>query len=377
MSAIALLIAAASTPGMATVRVAFDRQHVTSVAVTGLADRAANRAVTADDPVRIASISKLIVALAVMRLVDQGVLDLDADVSLQLGWRLRNPAFADVPISLRMLLSHQSGLRDDAGYAIPLPVTLRTTLADPKAWDAAHKPGSWFHYTNLNFPVVASVMEAATGERFDRLMARLVFTPLKIDACFNWTTCSDASVARAIVLYGTDGSIRRDDLKGNRPECPVAATGPCDLSAVIPGSNGALFSPQGGARISANGLAALGQLLLARGRGFLKPASFRTLITPAWRFNGTNGDSESGFFCRYALAVQTLATREEGCRDDPIGDGQTRIGHPGEAYGLRSGLWIDPRRGTGVAFFATGVADDAPTGKSAFTQIEEHLAKGD
>ena len=76
-------------------RIAFDRNGETSVVVAGLADRATGRKLTADDPVRVASISKLVVAIGVMRLVEAGTLDLDADVSDTLGWRLRNPAFPD------------------------------------------------------------------------------------------------------------------------------------------------------------------------------------------------------------------------------------------------------------------------------------------
>ena len=72
---------------------------------------------TIDDPARIASITKLHVALGVMRLVEAGKLDLDRDVSDTLGWRLRNPAFPDRPITLRLLLSHRSSLRDRVDYA--------------------------------------------------------------------------------------------------------------------------------------------------------------------------------------------------------------------------------------------------------------------
>ena len=39
-------------------------------------------------------------------------------------------------------------------------------------------------------------------------------------------------------------------------------------------------------------------------------------------------------------------------------DGAALVGHAGDAYGLRSGLWIDPARGTGIAYFATGLGDD-------------------
>lgn len=369
----------------ATVAVTFDRQTIGPAVADGLADRATGRAVTADDPVRVASVSKLVTAIGVLRLVDAGTLDLDRDVSAYLGWPLRHPQFPDRPITLRQLLSHRTGLTDGADYIVPLGETLRQRLADPRAWDPQHGPGDdWFHYTNLNFPIVASVMEAATGERFDRLMQRLVLKPLKLSACYNWSGCDAVTAARAVVLYRADGTIARDDLKGALPECPVVvpAGQPCELAAYTPGWNGALFSPQGGLRISMRDLARIGQMLARRGKGLLSSASFAALTTPVWRFDGHNGVGENGepdgFFCTYALAVQLTATSAAGCHDDPFGDGTARLGHPGVAYGLRSGLWLDPKTGRGAAFFTTAVPDDAPKGRSAFTAAEEAvLARSD
>lgn len=366
----------------ATVAVTFDRQSMRPVLIEGSADKTSGRPVTADDPVRIASISKLVTTLGVLRLVDADVLDLDRDVSDYLHWRLRHPQFPDRPITLRLLLSHRSGLTDGADYIIPLGETLRQRLADPRAWDPAHGPSGygaddWFHYTNLNFPVVASVMEAATGQRFDRLMQHLVLKPLGLSACYNWSGCDAAAAARAVVLYRADGTTARDDLRGVLPACPVVVKDgqPCDLDAYTPGWNGALFSPQGGLRISMNDLARIGQMLARGGRGFLSPASYAALTMPEWRFNGHNGVGENGepdgFFCAYALGLQLIGNRIEGCHDDPFGDGIPRLGHPGEAYALRSGLWLDPKSGRGVAFFTTAVPDDAPKGKSAFTAAEE------
>lgn len=363
-------------PGQA--RVTFDRTRIVAIRAGGVADRSSGRLTTVDDPVRVASISKLVVALGVMRLVEARKLDLDADVSVKLGWQLRNPAFPDKVITLRMLLSHQSSLTDGADYLVPLGARLQDRLSDPKAWDSAQGPGSYFRYANINFPVIASVMEKATGERFDKIMARTVFKPLKIDAGFNWSGVSAAKVARAVVLYDINGPVRRDDLRGVPPPCPIftQAEGKCDLAAYKIGDNGALFSPQGGMRISMVDLARIGQVLLRGGKGFLKPASFKTLITPLWHYDGKNGEIEGGFFCRYALAVQTLATPSAGCKDDPFGDGRVRIGHAGEAYGLRSGLWVDPKSDKGVAFFASAVADNEPMGKSAFTRAEEAQLQG-
>jgi len=383
------LLAAFSQPA-ASARVAFDRRGEIAVQTAGFADIGAGRKVTADDPVRIASISKLVAAIGVMRLVERHKLDLDADVSGLLGYTLRNPAFPDTPITLRLLLSHRSSLTDGVDYVLPLDADIRTVLQDPKVWDSQHAPGSFFRYTNLNFPVVASIMERATGERFDRLMHDLVLAPLKLDACYNFTTCSDAAVRRIVVQY-RKGQVTRDDNHGARPGCPVtpARDGSCDLDAYTPGTNGAIFSPQGGLYISARGLAKVGRMLLNRGMAdgarFLSPTSIATLQKPLWVYNGSNGDTgedpagnhQAGFICSYGIATMILATPVQGCHDDPFGDGRRRLGHAGDAYGLRSGLWIDPKAGTGVAYFATDVSLEEKPQRSAYTRTEEVLARPD
>ncbi len=223
------LAAAASTP-VAAVRVTFDRRGETAVSATGIADLNTGRAVTPDDPVRVASISKLVVAIAVLRLVEQRRLDLDADVSDLLGWRLRNPAFPERPVTLRLLLSHRSSLIDAADYVLPLDAETRTVVADPKAWDAEHPPGSHFRYSNLASGLIAATIERATGERFDRVMDRLVLRPLKLDACYNWASCSPAAKARAVVIY-RDRKPTKDG-PAQVAGCPVtpARDGGCDLT---------------------------------------------------------------------------------------------------------------------------------------------------
>lgn len=388
MRQLALVLALIALPAQAavpaTVAVAFDRTRIAPVLAEGEADRATHRPATADDPVRVASISKLVTALGVMRLVDAGRLDLDRDVSEYLGWRLRNPAFPDKPITLRLLMSHQSSLLDgDDLYLIPFGTSLRQRLGDPRVWDADHPPGSgWFHYTNLNFPVVATVIEKVTGARFDVAMQRLVLGPLKLDACFNWGAgCSAGAVRRAVVLYRANGEVARDDLHASFPACPVLSgpDGRCDIWTYRPGDNGALFSPQGGLRISMRDLARIGQMLANGGRGFISRKAFAELTRPVWRFNGTNGLGENGeadgFFCAYGLALHTIGIGGAGCHDDLFGDARLRIGHSGDAYGLKSGLWLDPLTGKGLAFFTSAVPDDAPKGRSAFLAVEESVVE--
>ena len=382
--AAALLLAGCATvpqpahPPISQTGVTFNRDGEVGSFAEGLADPSTGRPITPDDPVRIASISKVAVAIGVMKLVEAGRLDLDGDVSRWLGWPLRNPAFPDRPIPLRMLLSHTGSVRDhDDQYAIPLGGSVRETMADATSWDARRGPGDhYFTYSNMNFPIVASIMERVTGERFDLWMRREILDPMRIDACFNWPTCSDEAVARAVMLT-QDGKPVRDDLGGKRPDCAVFVLDgePCDLARWKLGENGALFSPQGGLRISARGLARIGRMLLNQGEldgvRILSPESVEALLGPYWGFNQANGDTDNGFYCQYGHAVQRIPTIAPNCADDPGTGGVPFLGHGGDAYGLRSGLWIDPARGTGVAFFVTGLDADPPRARgSAFRAAE-------
>jgi CubicO group peptidase (beta-lactamase class C family) len=368
------LAGCATVPAQPVVRaevgVAFDTDHEIARFAEGLADPQSHRLVTPDDPVRVASVSKLVVAIGVMQLVEAGKLDLDGDVSDYLGWKLRNPSFPDRPITLRMLLSHTGSVREhDDNYVLPLGASLKAAMQDPGEWDPVHGPGdNYFAYTNMNFPIVASAVERVTGERFDVWMRQHVLEPMKLDACYNWATCSDAGVSHAVELDSPDGKPLKDDLHGVRPACQVYVRDgdACDLTRWKPGENGALASPQGGLRISARGLARIGRMLLNRGTldgvRILSPQSVDVMLAPLWLYDGRNGarDGESTTVCAYGLSSQTIPNHRPGCPDDPGTKGATLVGHAGDAYGLRSGLWIDRARGLGIAYFVTGVPEDPP-----------------
>lgn len=368
---IALLLAA-TLPPPAEAGITFRAGKIERRLAQGLADRTTRRPVRITDPVRLASISKLAVALAALRLVERRMLDLDRDVANYLGWRLRNPAFPDVPVTLRQLLSHTSGVRDAAGYVMALDDDLAARLAVPRAWDDRHGSGH-FAYANLNYALVAAVMEGASGTRFDRLMQTELFVPLGIAGCFNWSGCPAGAAQRAVVLYRASGEIAADNLRGRAPPCPglPARDGSCDLARYRLTRSSGFFSPQGGMRLAPVGLARLGMAIVRP--GYLSRATLTQLAQPVWRYNGANGETEGGFYCAYGLGVMftAAATQRVECRDDPVGDGRLRIGHAGEAYGLRSGLWVDPATGRGIAFYTTAVADDAPVGRSAYTVREE------
>jgi CubicO group peptidase (beta-lactamase class C family) len=357
-------LAAQGAPPPATVVVAFDRDSARPLIVEGLANKVTGRAVEANDPVRIASISKFIMALAMLRLMDEGKIDPNRDVSDYLGWRLRSPYRPDEPITLYHLLMHRAGLSDRAGYIIPLGESLQAKLADPAAW---RDPGTGempsFEYANLGSPLVATALEAASGERYDRLVERLVFAPLGVKACLNWLGCDADMQARAVTLYRDTGEVARDDPADLPPGCtvPIAEGHPCDLAAYVPGTNASIFSPQGGVRIGMMDLAKIGQVMLdIDGKpGFLSVNAqtvwFQTMLTALHHLP----QDDSGF-CGYGLGTYALA-KEPPCRDDLFGDGGRRFGHGGEAYGLRSGLWMSTDDPTGIAYFTTEVPP--PTGE--------------
>ena len=368
-------------PGL--VVIVADRNGIVRSEAFGAATIDPPRPLTPETPLRVASISKAVVAIAVMRLVEADTLDLDADVSRWLGWRLRNPAFPDVPVTLRQLLSHTTGVVDGTSYNFPLGTDIRSELGSH--WSPS-PPGGRFAYANLNYGLVATVMEAATGERFDLLMTRLVLAPLRLDAGYNWSGASDTAVASAATLYrtGKDESDRHpegpwvaqvDDLKGVRPVCPVRTTAGCDLEAYRPGTNGTLFSPQGGLRISALGLAKIGRMLLGQGTvdgvRLLRPQSVRALTTPVWLASGRPQDDDyQGQMRCYSAGLHCLT----GGNDAPV-KGARWWGHLGEAYGLLAGLWVDTANNRVLVYALTGSRDDPflPAHATAFSAVEEKI----
>lgn len=361
-------------PPPATVVVAFDRDTITALIVEGVRNRESNEPVEANDPVRIASISKLIMALATLRLADESKVDLDADVSDYLGWPVRSPNFPDAKVTLAQLLSHRSGLRDKAGYVIPLGESLEEKLKNPDSWHADAPPGEApFEYANLGSPVVATVLEAATGERYDRILQRTVFGPLGVKACLNWIDCPEGMEKRVVTLYRHTGEAARDTPDDLPPACtiPVADGVECSLDTYVPGTNASIFSPQGGVRIGMMDLAKIGQQLVQEAQG-----GFFTEDARAYWLGGFNLEAveDQEFFCVMGIGLQLIPSKADHCLDDLFSDERYRIGHAGEAYGLQSGIWFDPVEGNGIAYFRTQTPPPvAGEDTGGFTQGEKDL----
>lgn len=296
-----------------------------------------------DTRLRIASISKLALALALLRLHEAGKLDLDADLSRWLGTPLRHPLHREVPISARLLLTHRSSLQDPDQPTQPDGAALRRSWADPAHWHPA-APGTRFAYCNFAFALLATAMEAACGERFDALMQRWLFGPLGIRPGYDVALLPPAERPHLATLY-------RRGPQGWEPQTDAwpLPTQPRWAPGQQPGQNGSSFAPQGGLRISLPELARIATLLQQRGqwqgRTLISPAGFDSLLQPSWVHRAGDGaDTLGGLFRAWGLGLQIFADvhdAEGGDRLHPRG-GWRAYGHLGEAYGLLSGLLFQP-----------------------------------
>ncbi len=160
----------------------------------GLAHSGTGQPLTVDHRVQVGSITKTVVALAVLRLVSTGRLDLDAPVQPLLPTlQLNNRWSARSPLRVRHLLDMSGGLPDlqmwhmfnrshtaDQPLALALrpeqgPITLRT------------EPGTQFSYSNLSFTLAAMVLEAVTQERYESWADRELLQPLGMhDSSFDF-----------------------------------------------------------------------------------------------------------------------------------------------------------------------------------------------
>jgi CubicO group peptidase (beta-lactamase class C family) len=152
----------------------------------GLADRERGTPVTTDTVFQAASISKTLTAWGVMKLVEQGRLDLDAPVERYLTrWRLPETSFDTTGVTVRRLLSHSAGLNvtEYLGYApgVPLP-SIEESLSRGSGKAAAvrleRSPGDGFAYSDGDYLILQLLIEEVSDTPFAEFMHRQVLQPL-------------------------------------------------------------------------------------------------------------------------------------------------------------------------------------------------------
>jgi CubicO group peptidase (beta-lactamase class C family) len=140
----------------------------------------AGRPLAADSLFPVASVAKLAVALAVLRLAEAGRLSPDDD----LGRHLPEAAAAVPGVTLRSLLAHTSGLPASPQAEAPYGpgVTSQALAAACLRLAPERPPGSAFVYGNVGYGLLGVVIERVTGRRLFPALTELVFDPLGIEA---------------------------------------------------------------------------------------------------------------------------------------------------------------------------------------------------
>lgn len=164
------------------------RGQVRWSAAYGLADAAAREPMRPDTVLQVASISKPVAALTVLRLARAGRLDLDRPVEELTGsWRLPASQQDAGGVTLRRLLSHTAGIGVPEYPGVPtgrpLPST-RASLAGASGGGPAalvREPGTAMAYSGGGYTIAQLAVEEATGEPFAAVAAREVLRPLGMD----------------------------------------------------------------------------------------------------------------------------------------------------------------------------------------------------
>ena len=140
-----------------------------------------------------ASMSKWVTALGVMKLVEEGRLDLDAPVSEYLTrWELPPSEFDNNQVTVRRLLSHTAGFADGLGFGDynvteQLP-SLVESLSNPRASSGSdvsiavsYPPGSQWEYSGGSYLLLELLVEEVTGQTFEDYMQEAIFSPLDMN----------------------------------------------------------------------------------------------------------------------------------------------------------------------------------------------------
>lgn len=279
----------------------------------GAADPETRTPNTLDTPFPLASTSKLFVAVAIMRLVEQGHLDLTAPVGRYLP-DYPNRAVRD-DVTIAMLLSHQGGLgdifteeflaRSDSGQ------TLREVAAYFANDSLLFEPGSRYGYSNAGFVVLGLVLEAVAGVPFGQAVHELVLGPGGAPDA-GWTAHRTRGAARPAV------PLVRDD----------------DSGRLIPERESGRLPPQsaGGGVASARDLLALDEALWSH--RLVSEETLREMTTTRVR----RGPMAAGGQGYGLLEVELL--------------GQRMLGHNGGAPGVQTEYFHVPESGDALVLLA-------------------------
>ncbi|MGH9339502.1 MAG: serine hydrolase domain-containing protein, partial [Acidobacteriota bacterium] len=299
------------TPGLALALTS--RTGPLRVSTYGYRDVEEGTPVTSETLFQIGSISKTFTAIALLRLHEDGRLDLHSPIVEYLPWLRINPHLSR--ITAHHLLTHTSGLPRD-GDLLGLPEMLRN-------WRAEYEPGVRSIYSNVGYQLLGYVLEQLTGLEYGAAIQNLVFQPLGFVA-------SEPVITYGIRTRAASGYLRFTDDSG-KPEFVRAPWFEYRL-----GDGSIAATPED--------LATFVQMLLNRGgmpsNRLISDETFSKFAQKTVPAHGPH----DGLYSGYGIAVQNQ-------------DDRTILWHAGGMPGFTSMLMGDMTTGLGVVVLANGPGD--------------------
>jgi CubicO group peptidase (beta-lactamase class C family) len=154
----------------------------------GIADPS-GRAVTPQTPFIIGSLSKSFTALAIMQLVEQGKVDLDAPVLHYIPWFRVADEAASAQITVRHLLYQTSGLSTKTGRSFQgsgdiSDSALEQTVRKLSDIELTEPVGTVHQYSTVNYSVLGLIVQAVSGQSYETYIQEHVFDPLQMQHSF-------------------------------------------------------------------------------------------------------------------------------------------------------------------------------------------------
>ncbi|MEO8574504.1 MAG: serine hydrolase [Pyrinomonadaceae bacterium] len=314
-----------------------DDQQIVWAKGLGFADPVKKVPATAKTVYRVGSVSKLFTDIAVMQLVEQRKLDLDAPVTRYLpNFHPRNP-FGKT-ITLRQLMSHRSGLVREppvGHYFDPNNPTLASTIDSLNKTSLVYAPEARTKYSSAAIATVGYVLERTQKEPFAKYLKRSVLEPLGLeDTSFEPTPSITKDLAKAY-MWTVDGRVF---------EAPKFELG---------------ISPAGSMYTTVEDMGRFISALFAGGQGtkgrMLKASTLEQMWTPQFSSAGQKTGYGIGF----------------GIRES---EGRRTIGHGGAIYGFATTLKAMPEDRLGVVVVTTKDAANAVTNRIADFALKVMLA---
>jgi CubicO group peptidase (beta-lactamase class C family) len=151
----------------------------------GMANFRSKRPITATTPLHLASVSKVLTATAILKLIEAKKIDLDQKVNTIL------PTFPYPDVTVKTLLNHRSGMRNYAYFTDKkngiwdrhniLTNQDILNLMATKDIGLESRTNSRFSYCNTNYAILALIIEKKTGLSYKKAMERMIFKPLDMN----------------------------------------------------------------------------------------------------------------------------------------------------------------------------------------------------